>query len=234
MMKRMKRICSVLFVLLLLVVSFSAGTKVVRADDVPADIGDVSNEQSSWKDTNHVRILTREEFLNQLASLNHISIANAGALETRTEVTSEAEHPQVSTAIQANTGHYEYTDVYTRRNFGRAQYPQIVELGVPTQVFVDGSFRQFSAVYTASAYAQTVSSGIYTWSTMYAQATEPDVETVVLNGRGTLTATFDGGSIGLDTFLSSGFTITGQVGTTYYLRRICEFTTYTYRLYPGA
>jgi hypothetical protein len=237
-MKYVKQTCRLLVVMLVVVAcscaSIGFAQNVARGDSFVNDSYTSSSEQADWKDPNHVKTLTRDEFLNQLMTLKHISLSEAAKLDAQTRTAFETNNPQAAAAMTTDSGHYEYLTVYTRQDFGTWLYPGNVELGVLTEVFVDGSFRQFAAVY--NAYAALVSSGGYTWTTMYAQASEPDAMTVVLNGRGTLDISVDvsvSGSGTLAHFLGGGFTITGTVGTTYYLRKVCQFSTYRYSLYPN-
>lgn len=236
--KYLNKVCRLLVVMLVVVAcscaSIGSAQDVARGDSSFNDSYTGSSEQADWKDPNHVKTLTRYEFLNQLMSLKHVSLSEAVKLDAQTRIAFETNNPQAAVAMATDSGHYEYLTVYTRQDFGTWLYPGNVELGVLTEVFVDGSFRQFAAVY--NAYAALISSGGYTWTTMYAQASEPDAVTVVLNGRGTLDISVDvsvSGSGTLAHFLGGGFSITGTIGTTYYLRKVCQFSTYRYSLYPN-
>jgi hypothetical protein len=165
-------------------------------------------------------------------SLKHISLSEAAKLDAQTRTAFETNNPQAAAAMTTDSGHYEYLTVYTRQDFGPWLYPGNVELGVLAEVFVDGTFRQFVTV--GSAYTSCISSGMYTWEQMYAQAAEPSLTTVVLNGRGVLIAAIDVTLSGtIDYFKLHGFSGGATVGGTYYLRRVCQFPTYTYKLYPN-
>ncbi len=238
-MKHLKQMCRFLVVILVVVAcscaSIGSAQDVARGDSSVNDSYTGSSERADWKDPNHVKTLTRDEFLNQLMSLKHISLSEAVELDAQTRIAFETNNPQVAVAMATDSGHYEYLTVYTRQDFGTWLWPAQVELGVLAQVYVDGSFRQFSVVYSP-AYTQIVSSGRYTWETMYAQATEPDLVTLVLNGRGVLNTTIDtsiSGSGEIAHFRGYGFTVGLSFGTTWYVRKVCQFPTYTYFLYPS-
>lgn len=113
--KQMRRLLIVMLVILACsCTSIGSAQDVARGDSSFNDSYTGSSEQADWKDPNHVKTLTREEFLNQLMSLKHVSLSEAVKLDAQTRTAFEATNQQAAAAIATDSGHYEYLTVYTR------------------------------------------------------------------------------------------------------------------------
>lgn len=116
-MKHLKRVCCCLVAALVVVTCVCAGCG--SAQSVPPGNSSakssqaVPGEQADWKDPHHITVLTRDEFLDQFMTLQHVSPSEAVQLDTQSRTTFETEYPQVTSAIADGAGHYLYLNVHT-------------------------------------------------------------------------------------------------------------------------
>lgn len=181
------------------------------------------------ENSTHIRYLTYSQFVNLIAKTKNISNVESAKLIAKDSAFSPSEKGIYNGTI-------EYVIIYGRENFGTCNKPVIVELGVPAILYVNGGIRYFKKVYTEDAYTNIISSNYVTWDEMYAVAYEPNSVTVVLNGRGVATVAITNtasNSVSISALESVGFTVSTPTSTTVYLRKVCQFDTYTYNLYPG-
>lgn len=109
-MNYVKQMCRLLVVMLVVVAcsgaSIGFAQDVARGDSFVNDSYRSSSEQVDWKDPNHVKTLTRDEFMNQLMSLKHISLLEAVKLDAQTRIAFERNNPQAAAAITTDSGHW--------------------------------------------------------------------------------------------------------------------------------
>ncbi len=221
MMKKIIKIVLLVIFLFVCTIPMNAGSAKAVTYNAPVN--------DAIEDSTHIRYLTYSQFVNLIAKAKNISNVESAKLIAKDSVFSPSEKG-------THRGVIEYGIVYGRENFGTCNKPVVVGLGVPAILYVNGGIRYFKKLYMEGAYTKITSSDSVTWDEMYAVAYEPNSVTVVLNARGVAAEVIsDTKSNPASENMPESVKSTAPIpaNTAVYLRKVCQFDTHTYCLYPG-
>ncbi len=184
-----------------------------------------------------LEIVSQKQFILFMAKIDKVSFREALKYDLIMTKKFEQKHPEIfNNSLKAenySSGHYEYAYisryVYFGPTYGGGQI-WIREV-VPTKIYVNGSFRYF--VYAHSPFTQPYT-GNYTWHQSYGNTDldSPIQFTAMCSGYAEVAIDrSETNSIGIE-LEGSGFTLSFTQGNTFYYRKICDFPTWTYSLYP--
>ncbi|MGB9831746.1 MAG: hypothetical protein ACPLSP_06730, partial [Fervidicoccus fontis] len=235
--------------LILFLVLFS----VIQPFEVNIPLASESHDISYEINNENIELLTKQQFLRDLAIIKKVSLLNLELLDLKLTKKFESMHPEIfsNNATVQSSGYYQYMYISRDVNFGYTYGNNsiIIREVVPAKVYVNGSFRQF--VYVDNPFTRPVTSGSYTWTQSYTHTflDDPPISFDAM-GSGYAEVAISSSlstSIGVELLgngftlrwtkketqilpkvelLGNGFTRAGTVGNIYYYRKVGNINYY--------